>query len=178
MICYQVAARPLNMCALLEAEMITINKQRLNLDISHHESIHPPSSLLLQLTSSQCDKSSSPYEKMKDPSAPPLLDAPLLHENTPSQEKNAKTPWKYSPCKLQANTSSSSISQGLYSNPHEVRPPPQDLRPSPLLQKSQVKNESQKYLYPLFSLLMPTLKDQWPRLYLAKSNLTKETHFP
>jgi hypothetical protein len=45
-------------------------------------------------------------------------------------------------------------------NPHEVHPPsPQDLHPSSLLQKSQVKNESQKYIYPLFSLLMPTLKD-------------------
>jgi hypothetical protein len=102
---------------------------------------------------------------------PPLSDAPLLHENAPDQEENAKTPWKYSPCKLQANTSSSSSSQGFCSNPHEVRPPsPQDLRPSSLLQNSQVKNESQKYLYPLFSLLMPTLKDQWPRLDLAKSN--------
>jgi hypothetical protein len=102
---------------------------------------------------------------------PPLSDAPLLHENAPDQEENAKTPWKYSPCKLQANTSSSSSSQGFFSNPHEVRPPsPQDLCPSSLLQNSQVKNESQKYLYPLFSLLMPTLKDQWPRLDLAKSN--------
>jgi hypothetical protein len=29
-ICYQVAASPLNMCALLLAEMITINKQSQN----------------------------------------------------------------------------------------------------------------------------------------------------
>jgi hypothetical protein len=89
-ICYQVAASPLNMCALLLAEMITINKQRLKLDISHHESMRPPSSLLLHLTSSQGDKSSSPGEQMKDPSAPPLLDAPLLHENAPSQERRLR----------------------------------------------------------------------------------------
>jgi hypothetical protein len=59
-----------------------------------------------------------------------------IHENSPDQEENAKTPWKYSSCKLQDNTSSSSSSQGFCSNPHEVRPPsPQDLRPSSLLQK-------------------------------------------
>jgi hypothetical protein len=57
-ICYQVAASPLHRCALLLAEMITITKQRLKLDISHHESMHPPSSLLMHLTSSQGDKSS------------------------------------------------------------------------------------------------------------------------
>jgi hypothetical protein len=102
---------------------------------------------------------------------PPLSDVPHLHENAPDKEENAKTLWKYSPCKLQANTTSSSSSQGFCSNPHEVRPPsPQDLCPSSLLQHSQVMNESQKYIYPHFSLLMPTLKDQWPRLDLAKSN--------
>jgi hypothetical protein len=102
---------------------------------------------------------------------PPLSEAPLLHENAPDKEENAKTPWKYSPCKLQANTSSSSSSQGFFSNPHEVcSASPQYLRLSSLLQNSQVKNESQKYFYPLFSLLMPTLKYQWPRLDLAKSN--------
>ena len=58
-----------------------------------------------------------------DLSAPPLLDVPLLHENAPSQEKKAKTPWKYSPCKLQAKTSFSSSSQRFCSNPHEVCPP-------------------------------------------------------
>jgi hypothetical protein len=80
---------------------------------------------------------------------PPLSDAPLLHENALDQEENAKNPWIYSPCKLQANTHSSSISQGFFSNPHEVHPPsPQDLHPSYLLQNSQVKNESQKYLLP------------------------------
>jgi hypothetical protein len=65
-ICYQVAANPLHRCALLLAEMIIINKQRLKLDISHHESMRPPSSLLMHLTSSQGDKSSSPDEQMKD----------------------------------------------------------------------------------------------------------------
>ena len=85
-------------------------------------------------------------------------------------EMEAMAPWKCSPCKLKQHKSLSSSSQGFCSNPHEVRPSPsQDMRP-PLLQKSQVKNESPKCLYPLFSLLMPTLKDQWPRLDLAKSN--------
>jgi hypothetical protein len=65
-ICYQVAASPLNRCALLLAEMITINKQRIKLDMSHHESKRPPSSLLLHMTSSQGDKSSSSDEHMKD----------------------------------------------------------------------------------------------------------------
>ena len=82
----------------------------------------------------------------------------------------AKPPWITSPCKLQANTSSSSSSQGFCSNPHEVRPsPPQDMHPPSRLQNSQVKNESPKFLYPLFNLLMETLEDQWPRLDLAKS---------
>jgi hypothetical protein len=86
-------------------------------------------------------------------------------------EVKAKTPWKYSPCKLQATKSLSSSSQGFLSNPHEVHPPsPQEKCPSSLLQNSQVNNESPKCLYPLLSLLMPTLKDQWPRLDLAKSN--------
>jgi hypothetical protein len=86
-------------------------------------------------------------------------------------EVKAMAPWKCSPCKLKPTSSFSSSSQGSYSNPHEVRPPsPQEMRPSSLLKKSQVKNESPKCLYPLFSLLMPTLKDQWPRLHLAKSN--------
>ena len=67
---YQVAASALNMCALLQAEMITINKQRLKMDISHHESMRSPSSLLMHLTSSQVDKSSSPGEHMKKINAP------------------------------------------------------------------------------------------------------------
>ena len=112
-----------------------------------------------------------PVSNCRNQVRPPLSDAPLLHENAPDQERKAKTPWITSPCKLQANTSSSSSSQGFCSNPHEVRPsPPQDMRPPSLLQNSQVKNESPKCLYPLFSLFMPTLKDQWPILDLAKSN--------
>ena len=102
---------------------------------------------------------------------PPLVEAPLLHISCSLQEIEAMAPWRCSPCKLKPNKSLSSSSQWFLSNPHEVRPPsPQEMRPSPLLQKSQVKNESPKCLYPLFSLLMPTLKYQWPRLDLAKSN--------
>ena len=86
-ICYQVAASPLNRCALLLAEMITINKQRLKMDISHHESMRSPSSLLMHHTSSQFDKSSSPSEQLKDNKcAPPPQDAPLLHMHAPSKE--------------------------------------------------------------------------------------------
>jgi hypothetical protein len=108
---------------------------------------------------------------------PPPLDAPLLHVMCSLSRMKAKTPWKYSPCKLQATKSLSSSSQGFLSNPHEVHPPsPQEMCPSSLLQNSQVKNESQKYLYPLFSLLEPTLKDQWPRLDLAKSNQWVKSH--
>jgi hypothetical protein len=36
-ICYQVAANPLNSCALLQAEMITINKLNLKLKVSLHK---------------------------------------------------------------------------------------------------------------------------------------------
>ena len=100
---------------------------------------------------------------------PPPLDAPLLHVMCSLSRMKAKTPWKYSPCKLQATKSLTSSSQGFLSNPHEVL---LLKKCTPLLfsKNSQVKNESQKYLYPLFSLLMPTLKDKWPRLDLAKSN--------
>jgi hypothetical protein len=35
-ICYQVAASPLNSCALLLAEMITVNKLNLKLKVSLH----------------------------------------------------------------------------------------------------------------------------------------------
>jgi hypothetical protein len=148
-ICYQVVASPLHRCALLLAEMITINKQRLKLDISHHESMRPPSSLLMHLTSSQGDKSSSLGEQMKDTSAPPLLDAPLLHVKCSLSEMKAMDPWKCSPCKLKPNKSLSSSSQGFLSNPHEVRPlPPQDMCPSSLLQNSQVKNAFPKLTLP------------------------------
>jgi hypothetical protein len=67
---------------------------------------------------------------------PPLLDAPLLHVICSLSTMKAKTPWKYSPCKLQATKSLSSSSQGFLSNPHEVCPPsPQEMHPSSLLQK-------------------------------------------
>jgi hypothetical protein len=55
-ICYQVAASHLNPCALLLANLITINKLRLKMDISHHESKRPPPSLLMHQTSSGSDK--------------------------------------------------------------------------------------------------------------------------
>jgi len=153
------------MCALLLAKMITRNKLSHKLNVSLHRSKCPSSPLPMHQTSSWSDKSSSPDEKMMDNKCalPPYAFSLL--------EVKAKTPWKYSPCNLQAAKSLSSISQGFYSNPHEVHPPsPEEMRPSPLLQKSQVKNESPKYLYPLFSLLMSTLKYQWLRLNLAKSN--------
>ena len=158
--------------------MITINKLNLKLKVSLHRNKHPSSPLLMHQTSTWSDKSSSPSEQLKDNKcAPPPQDAPLLNAKCSLWRMKAKPPWITSPCKLQANTSSSSSSQGFLSNPHEVRPsPPQDMRPPSLLQKSQVKNESPKCLYPLFSLLMPTLKDQWPRLDLAKSNQWVRSH--
>jgi hypothetical protein len=84
----------------------------------------PPSILLMQLTSSQDSKSSSPGEQMKDTSVPPLLDAPLLHIKCSLQEIEAITPWICSPCKLKVARASSSISQGFLLNPHQVRPLP------------------------------------------------------
>jgi hypothetical protein len=94
------------------------------MDISHHESMHPTSSILMHLTSSQGDKSSSPSEQMKETSVPPLLDAPLLHIKRSLSEMKAKTPWIYSSYKIQATRASSSISQWFYSNPHQVHPLP------------------------------------------------------
>jgi hypothetical protein len=85
--------------------------------------------------------------------------------------REAKAPWMNSPCKLQAPRVSLKPSRVLAQTLMKCAPsPPQDVRPPSLPHKSQVKNESPKCLYPLFSLLMPTLKDQWPRLDLAKSN--------
>jgi hypothetical protein len=74
-ICYQVAASHLNPCALLLANLITINKLRLKMDISHHESKRPPHSLLMHQTSSGSDKT-SPGEHLKKSSAPSSQDAP------------------------------------------------------------------------------------------------------
>jgi hypothetical protein len=65
-ICYQVAASPLNMCALLLAEMITINKLSHKLNVSLHRNKRPSSPLPMHQTSSQSDKSSSSDEQMKD----------------------------------------------------------------------------------------------------------------
>jgi hypothetical protein len=65
-ICYQVAASPLNMCALLLAEMITINKLSHKLNVSLHRNKRPSSPLPMHQTSSQSDKSSSPDEQMMD----------------------------------------------------------------------------------------------------------------
>jgi hypothetical protein len=108
------------------------------------------------------------------PSSPRCAPPPLKFSLS---EMEAMAPWKYSPCKLQETSILSSISQGFFSNLHEVRPPsPQEMCPSSLLQNSLVKNESQKYLYPLFILFEPTLKDQWPRLDLAKSNQWVRSH--
>jgi hypothetical protein len=170
-ICYQVAASHLNPCALLLAEMITINKLRQKLDISHHESMRPPPSLLMHQTSSGSDKNSSPGEHLKKNKCALLSRCALLHANAPEQERMAMAPWMNSPCKLQAPRVSLKPSRVLAQTPMKCAPsPPQDVRPPSLPHKSQVKNESPKCLYPLFSLLMPTLKDQWPRLDLAKSN--------
>jgi hypothetical protein len=147
------------------------------MDISHHESMCPPSSLLMHMTSSQGDKSSSPSEKMKETSAPPLLDAPLLHIKCSLSEMKAKTPWIYSSYKLQETRASSSISQWFYSNPHQVRPlPPWEMGP-PLFSKTHKwRMNLNNTLYPLFSLIWPTLKDQWPRLDLTKSNQWVRSH--
>jgi hypothetical protein len=51
-ICYQVAASPLNSCALLQAEMITINKLNLKLKVSLHRNKCPSSPLPMHKTSS------------------------------------------------------------------------------------------------------------------------------
>jgi hypothetical protein len=148
-ICYQVAASPLNMCALLLAEMITINKLSHKLNVSLHRNKRPSSPLPMHQTSSQSDKSSSPDEQMKDnkcalllkmrPSSMKML--PLRNGSYGSMEMLSM--------QAQTNQSFSSSSQGFYSNPHEVRPPsPQEMRPSSLLQNSQVKNESPKIPLP------------------------------
>jgi hypothetical protein len=95
-ICYQVASSHLNPCALLLANLITINKLRLKMDISHHESKRPPPSLLMHQTSSVSDNNSSPGEHLKKNKCA------LLHANAAEQKRIAKAPWMNSPCKLQA----------------------------------------------------------------------------
>jgi hypothetical protein len=65
-ICYRVTASPLNMCALLLAEMITKNKLSHKLNVSLHKNKHPSSPLPMHQTSSSFDKSSSPDEQMMD----------------------------------------------------------------------------------------------------------------
>jgi hypothetical protein len=76
-ICYQVAASHLNPCTLLLAKLITINKLRLKVNISHHESLRPLSSLLMHQISPQSDKCSSPGEHMKkNKCTPSSSDAP------------------------------------------------------------------------------------------------------
>jgi hypothetical protein len=65
-ICYQVAASPLHRCALLLAEMITINKLSQKMNVYLDRSKRPSSPLPMNHTSSQGDKSSSLDEQMKD----------------------------------------------------------------------------------------------------------------
>jgi hypothetical protein len=63
---YQVVVSPLNMCTLLLAEMITINKLSQKLNVSLHRNKHPSSPLPMHQISSQSDKSSSSNEQMKE----------------------------------------------------------------------------------------------------------------
>ena len=102
---------------------------------------------------------------------PPLSDAPLLHENAPSQRLKL---W------LHGNALRASSNQPQAS-PQALNGFTQTLMKCALLllricapllfsKTHKWKMSLQKYLYPFFSLLMPTLKDQWPRLDLAKSN--------
>ena len=101
----------------------------------------------------------------------PPQDAPLLHMHAPSQK------WRL---RLHGNT--------LHASSKQTQAPPQALKGfaqtlmkcallllkkcAPLLfsKTHKWRMSLQKYLYPLFSLFEPTLKDQWPRLDLAKSN--------
>jgi hypothetical protein len=72
-ICYQVAASPLNMCALLLAEMITKNKQSQIMNVSLHRNKRPSSPLPMHQISSQSDKTSSSDEQMKEKECALLL---------------------------------------------------------------------------------------------------------
>jgi hypothetical protein len=77
-ICYQVAASPLNMCALLLAEMITRNKRSQKLNASLHRSKRPSSPF--PMISSQSNKSSSSDEQMKE------IECALLLKMCPSMK--------------------------------------------------------------------------------------------
>jgi hypothetical protein len=102
----------------------------------------------------------------------PLLSrCALLHANAPELERMAMAPWMNSPCKPQAPRVSLKLSRVLAQTPRSANPLLLKMvRPSPLPHKSQVKNESPNALFPPFGLLIPTVKDQWPRLDLAMSN--------
>jgi hypothetical protein len=70
---YQVAASPLNMCALLLAEMITKNKLSHKLNVSLHRNKRPSFPFPMHQTSSQFDKTSSSDEQMKETKCTLLL---------------------------------------------------------------------------------------------------------
>ena len=97
--------------------------------------------------------------------------APLSKQKLKNRKGRAKLPWMNSPCKLQAQRVPLKPSRVLAQTPRSANPLLLKMvRPSPLPHKSQVKNESPNALFPPFGLLIPTLKDQWPRLDLAMSN--------
>jgi hypothetical protein len=65
-ICHQVAVSSLNMCTLLLAKIIIINKQILILNVSLHRNKFPSSPLPMHQISYQSNKTSSSDEKMKE----------------------------------------------------------------------------------------------------------------
>ena len=76
-----------------------------------------------------------------------------------------------SPCIHQAPSSKLKAPRVLAQTLMKCKPSPLKMvRPPSLPHKSQVKNEFPNALFPPFGLLIPTLKDQWPRLDLAMSN--------
>jgi hypothetical protein len=101
-ICYQVAASHLNSCAPPLCKSDHKNKLRLKREISHHESVRPPPSLLLLQTSLRSDKCSSPGEQLKEKWCALLLRCALLHANAPEQKMMNVAPWISSPCIHQA----------------------------------------------------------------------------
>jgi hypothetical protein len=102
---------------------------------------------------------------------PSSSDAPSSMQMLQNRNRRAKLPWMPSPCKLQALRVPLKPSRVLAQTLMKCKPSPLKMvRPPSLPHKSQVKNESPNALYPPFGLLMPTLKDQWPRLDLAMSN--------